>query len=138
LKGSKSKYKSDTDQGKAINLYKTILDTIGRNKLGITPLKPYLKKLMQLKQKDLQTLLIEMEPLEDWFLWSKIGPDAKNSNRNVISVGPGGVGLPDRVIMFLKMQIQKKKREKYALHVAKMLGFLGKNLPKLKYMQNRF
>jgi endothelin-converting enzyme/putative endopeptidase len=26
--------------------------------------------------------------------------------------------------MFLKMQIQKK-REKYALHVAKMLGFLG-------------
>jgi predicted metalloendopeptidase len=39
------KYKSDTHQGKAINLYKTILDTIG-NKLGITPLKPYLKKLM--------------------------------------------------------------------------------------------
>jgi endothelin-converting enzyme/putative endopeptidase len=34
------KYKSDTDQGKAINLYKTILDTIGRNKLGITPLNP--------------------------------------------------------------------------------------------------
>jgi endothelin-converting enzyme/putative endopeptidase len=26
--------------------------------------------------------------------------------------------------MFLKMQIQRK-REKYALHVAKMLGFLG-------------
>jgi endothelin-converting enzyme/putative endopeptidase len=65
------KYKSDTDQGKAINLYKTILDTIGRNKLGITPLKPYLKKLMQLKHKDLQTLLIEMEPLGGWFLWGK-------------------------------------------------------------------
>jgi predicted metalloendopeptidase len=28
------------DQGKAINLYKTILDTIGRNKLGITPTLP--------------------------------------------------------------------------------------------------
>jgi endothelin-converting enzyme/putative endopeptidase len=38
-------------------------------------------------------------------------------------VGPGGVGLPDRIIMFLKMQIQKKKRNTY--HVAKMLGFLG-------------
>jgi endothelin-converting enzyme/putative endopeptidase len=25
-----------------------------------------------------------------------VGPDAKNSNRNVLSVGPGGVGLPDR------------------------------------------
>jgi endothelin-converting enzyme/putative endopeptidase len=43
------KYKSDTDQGKAINLYKTILDTIGRNKLGITPLKPYLKKIDAVK-----------------------------------------------------------------------------------------
>jgi predicted metalloendopeptidase len=42
------KYKSDTDQGKAINLYKTILDTIGR-KLGITPLKPYLKKIDAVK-----------------------------------------------------------------------------------------
>jgi endothelin-converting enzyme/putative endopeptidase len=59
------KYKSDTDQGKAINLYKTILDTIGRNKLGITPLKPYLKKIDAVKNtKDLQALLIEMEPLE--------------------------------------------------------------------------
>jgi endothelin-converting enzyme/putative endopeptidase len=57
------KYKSDTDQGKAINLYKTILDTVGRNKLGITPLKPYLKKLMQLKTQKTQALLIEMEPL---------------------------------------------------------------------------
>jgi endothelin-converting enzyme/putative endopeptidase len=34
------KYKSDTDQGKAINLYKSILDTVGRNKLGIAPLNP--------------------------------------------------------------------------------------------------
>jgi endothelin-converting enzyme/putative endopeptidase len=107
-------------------LYKTILDTIGRNKLGITPLKPYLKKRCSQNTKDLQTLLIEMEPLGGiGFFGANIGPDAKNSNRNVISVGPGGVGLPDRIIMFLKMQIQKKKREKYALHVAKMLGFLG-------------
>jgi endothelin-converting enzyme/putative endopeptidase len=60
---NKSKYKSDTDQGKAINLYKTILDTIGRNKLGITPLKPYLKKIDAVKtQKDLQALLVKWNP----------------------------------------------------------------------------
>jgi endothelin-converting enzyme/putative endopeptidase len=68
--------------------------------------------------------------------WANIGPDAKNSNRNVISVGPGGVGLPDRVIMFLKMQIQRKKK-KYALHVAKMLGFLGEKPAEAK-IRNRF
>ena len=35
-----SKYKSNTDQGKAINLFKSILDTVGRDKVGIAPLKP--------------------------------------------------------------------------------------------------
>jgi endothelin-converting enzyme/putative endopeptidase len=49
LNRNKSKYKSDTDQGKAIKLYKTILDTIGR-KIGITPLKPYLKKIDAVKK----------------------------------------------------------------------------------------
>ena len=121
------KYKSDTDQGKAINLYKTILDTVGRNKLGITPLKPYLKKIDAVKNtKDLQALLIEMEPLGGiGFFGANIGPDAKNSNRNVISVGPGGVGLPDRDYYVSDDADSKEKREKYALHVAKMLGFLG-------------
>ncbi|WP_339919366.1 M13 family metallopeptidase [uncultured Flavobacterium sp.] len=121
------KYKSDTDQGKAINLYKTILDTIGRNKLGITPLKPYLKKIDAVKNaKDLEALLIEMEPLGGiGFFGANIGADAKNSNRNVISVGPGGVGLPDRDYYVSEDADSKEKREKYVLHVAKMLGFLG-------------
>jgi putative endopeptidase len=121
------KYKSDTDQGKAINLYKTILDTIGRNKLGITPLKPYLKKIDAVKNaKDLEALLIEMEPFGGiGFFGANIGADAKNSNRNVISVGPGGVGLPDRDYYVSEDADSKEKREKYVLHVAKMLGFLG-------------
>ncbi|GAA6771400.1 hypothetical protein AAGS39_21470 [Flavobacterium sp. CGRL2] len=38
------KYKSNTDQGKAVNLFNTVLDSVGRNKRGIEPLKPYLKK----------------------------------------------------------------------------------------------
>lgn len=121
------KYKSDTDQGKAINLYKTILDTVGRNKLGITPLKPYLKKIDAVKNtKDLEALLIEMEPLGGiGFFGAYIGSDAKNSNRNVISVGPGSVGLPDRDYYVSEDADSKEKREKYVLHVAKMLGFLG-------------
>jgi predicted metalloendopeptidase len=56
-------YKSNTDQGKAINLYKSILDTVGRNKMGIAPLKPFLKKNAVKNAKDLEALLIEMEPI---------------------------------------------------------------------------
>ena len=43
------KYKSNTDQGKAIALFNTIMDTVGRNKRGVTPLQPYLKKSTLLK-----------------------------------------------------------------------------------------
>jgi putative endopeptidase len=121
------KYKSDTDQGKAINLYKSILDTVGRNKLGISPLKPYLKQIDAVKNvKDLEALAIEMEPLGGiGFFGANVGADAKNSNRNVISVGPGGVGLPDRDYYVSEDADSKEKRVKYVLHVARMLGFLG-------------
>jgi predicted metalloendopeptidase len=120
-------YKSNTDQGKAINLYKTMLDTVSRNKLGIAPLKPYLKKINAVKNvKDLQALLIEMEPTGGiGFFGAGVGTDAKNSNVNVINLGPGGVGLPDRDYYVGEDKDSKEKREKYVLHVAKMLHYLG-------------
>lgn len=107
------KYKADTDQGKAINLYKTVLDTVGRNKMGIAPLKPYLKKIDAVKNiKDLEALLIEMEPVGGiGFFGANVGSDAKNSNRNVLSVGPGSVGLPDRDY-YVSDDADSKEKEK--------------------------
>ena len=120
-------YKSNTDQGKAVNLYLTILDTVARNKAGIAPLKPYLAKINAVKNtKDLEALLIEMEPFGGiGFFGAGVGTDAKNSNRNVINLGPGGVGLPDRDYYVSDDADSKEKRAKYVLHVAKMLQFLG-------------
>ena len=43
------KYLSSTDQGKAIIIYKSAMDTVARNKQGITPLKPYLAKIDAVK-----------------------------------------------------------------------------------------
>jgi endothelin-converting enzyme/putative endopeptidase len=42
-------YKSTTDQGKAINLFNSILDTVARDKQDIAPLRPYLAKLIRSK-----------------------------------------------------------------------------------------
>jgi len=47
-------YKSDTDQGKAVNFFKSIVDTVSRDKQGIAPLKPYLAKID--KDKNIQDL----------------------------------------------------------------------------------
>ena len=120
-------YKSNTDQGKAVNLYLTILDTVARNKAGIAPLKPYLAKINAVtNSKDLEALLIEMEPFGGiGFFVAGVGTDAKNSSRNVINLGPGSVGLPDRDYYVSDDADSKEKRAKYVVHVAKMLQFLG-------------
>lgn len=120
-------YKSNTDQGKAINLYKSILDTVARNKQGITPLKPYLAKINAVKTTaDLQALLIQMAPQGGLGFFSVgVGVDAKNSNRNVINVGPGSVGLPDRDYYVAEDNDSKEKRAKYVVHLTKMLQLIG-------------
>lgn len=123
------KYKSNTDQGKAIGLFKSILDTVGRNKLGIAPLKPYLDKIDAVKNAtDLQNLMMEMEPSGGvGFFGFGVGADAKDSNKNVLYLGPGGLGLPDRDYYVSDEKDPKEKREKYVLHVSKMLQYLGEN-----------
>ncbi|MFZ4106805.1 M13 family metallopeptidase [Flavobacterium sp.] len=124
------KYKSNTDQGKAINIYRSVMDTVARNKQGITPIKPYLAKINAVKNTaDLQKLLMETEADGDGagFFGFGIGADEKDSNRNVVSLGPGSLGLPDRDYYVSEDKDSKEKREKYVLHVAKMLLFLGES-----------
>ncbi|NMH28245.1 M13 family metallopeptidase [Flavobacterium silvaticum] len=121
------KYKTGTDQAKAIGLYQTIMDTVSRNKNGYAPLKPYFKKIDEVKDiKGLQKLLTEMEPLGGiGFFGVGIGPDSKNSNRNIVSVGPGSVGLPDRDYYVSSDADSQEKRKKYTDHVARMLEMVG-------------
>ncbi|MEY2738931.1 MAG: hypothetical protein RL259_840 [Bacteroidota bacterium] len=116
-----------SDQAKAINLYKTVLDTVSRNKSGIDPLKPYLAKINTVQNADqLVALLAEMEPeMGLGFFGSYVGADAKNSNKNVVYVGTGSLGLPDRDYYVSDAPDSKEKREKYLLHVTKMLQFIG-------------
>ncbi|WP_396160911.1 M13 family metallopeptidase [Flavobacterium sp.] len=119
----------NSDQAKAINLYKTVLDTVSRNKAGIDPLKPYLAKINSVQNADqLVALLAEMEPeMGLGFFGSYIGADAKNSNKNVIYVGTGSLGLPDRDYYVSDAPDNKEKREKYLTHIARMLKFIGES-----------
>ena len=122
-----TKYKSNTDQGKAVGLFKSILDTVGRNKAGITPLKPYLAKINAVKNiADLQKLMMEMEPIGGiGFFGFGVGADQSDSNKNVVYLGPGRLGLPDRDYYVSDEKDSKEKREKYVIHIAKMLQYLG-------------
>jgi putative endopeptidase len=122
------KYAPNTDQGKAISMYKAAMDTVARNKQEIAPIKPYLSKINAVKNiKDLQKLMMEAEAKGGGigFFGFGIGPDDKNSNRNVVGLGPGGLGLPDKDYYVSDDKDSKEKREKYQAHVARMLAYLG-------------
>lgn len=121
------KYAANTDQGKAINLYKTIMDTVARNKAGIKPIQPILARIDAIKNiKDLEQLLIDTEPYGGiGFFGSGVGTDDKNSNRYVVEVGVGRLGLPDRDYYVGEDKDTKEKRDQYGAHIARMLQFLG-------------
>lgn len=116
-----------SDQAKAVKVYNTYMDTISRNKLGIKPIMPTLMKINGIKTaKDVNNLILEMAPVGGiGFYGIGVGPDAKNSNRNVVNIGIGSLGLPDRDYYLSEEADPKEKRQKYLLHVARMLQFLG-------------
>ena len=128
------KFQSNTDQGKAVSLFSTILDTVGRNKRGVEPLKPYLKKIDAIKNvTDLQNYLSEMEfQGGSGFFGIYIGADDKNSTKNTVFLGVSRLGLPDKDYYNSEDKDSKEKRAKYELHVARMLQFIGESPAKAK------
>jgi predicted metalloendopeptidase len=122
-------YASNTDQGKALNLYRSILDSTARNEQGIKPLEKNLKQIDGIKNvKDLEAYFIENEPKGGGGLFGvNVFSDAKDSNKNVVYLGVGSLGLPDREYYVSNDADPKEKREKYVSHVAKMLQYLGQD-----------
>ncbi|WP_417352831.1 M13 family metallopeptidase [Flavobacterium alkalisoli] len=119
-------YTADTDAGKAGRLYRSIMDTVARNKSGIAPIQPYLRRIDQVKDvHGLQQLLSDMEPEGGLgFFNLGVGADAKDSNKNVLYIGPGALGLPDRDYYVSDDDDSKEKKEKYEQHVARMLKYI--------------
>jgi len=116
-----------SDQAKAINLYKSILNLEQRNNLGITPIKTTLTKIESINNvSDLQAYLTEMEPKgSNAFFGTYVGSDSKDSNKNVVYLGAGSMGLPDRDYYIKEDTDSKEKREEYVSHITKMLQYLG-------------
>ena len=116
-----------SDQMKAVNVYKTYLDLETRNKLGIAPIKADLEKIDALKNaNDAIALVTEKTPEGGLgFFGLYIGTDAMDSNKNVVYISPGSIGLPDRDYYVSDDADSKEKKQKYELHVARMLQFAG-------------
>lgn len=114
---------ANSDQGKAVMLYKSILDLENRNKQGISPILPELAEIDAITSvADLQNYLAKAAPKGGrGFFSTYVGSDSKDSNKNVVYLGAGSLGLPDRDYYVKNDNDSKEKREKYVSHISKML-----------------
>ena len=131
---AKKKLDPKSDQAKAVIIFNTYMDTISRNKLGMTPIKETLAKINAIRSiDDLNKFIIEMQPQGGLGFYALgVSPDAKNSNKNVVNIGVGSLGLPDRDYYVSEDADSKEKRMKYMFHVAKMLQYIGEDAEQAK------
>ena len=91
----KEQYPAGSEGEKIQILYKNYMDMDARNKAGLTPLEPTLKKIQAIQNlSDLQAYLEEATPLGEnpicgWGVYA----DMKDSNQNTIYLGNFGLGL---------------------------------------------
>ena len=91
----KEQYPAGSEGEKIQILYKNYMEMDARNKAGLTPLEPTLKKIQAIQNlSDLQAYLEEATPLGEnpicgWGVYA----DMKDSNQNTIYLGNFGLGL---------------------------------------------
>ena len=114
----------DSDQEKAVNYYETIMDTVARNKAGISPILPYLAKIEAItSKKDVETYLTNIAPYGGGgFYGFAVFNDLKNSNVNAGYIFNEGLGLSRDYYVDEKV---KDKLEKYQKFVENILVKFG-------------
>jgi putative endopeptidase len=119
----------NANQQKIGDFFGACMDEAAVNKLGATPLKPYLDDIAALKStKDLPALLAKFHmSMEGRGFLFEFGSnqDFENSSQVIAFATHGGLGLPDRDYYTKDDQKSKDLRTKYVAHVARMLQLLG-------------
>ncbi|WP_448568684.1 M13-type metalloendopeptidase [Thalassotalea ganghwensis] len=109
------------------DFYNSYMDVETINKLGITPIKPTLEKIAQVKSVDDLTVLFGQSwlngvasPLTGGMWFNRLDPD-----KYEFSLGASGLGLPDRSYYLEESERFSKTRAAYVAHIAEMLAFAG-------------
>jgi len=124
---SSGEYEASSDQGKAIQVFNSIMDTVSRNEAGVEPIMSTLAKIEAIENvEDIQQLLAEHpSTVSAPFFGLSAYSDPDDSNVNVAYIGNGGLGLPDRDYYLKYDENSKEIRAKYQDHIAKMLLYFG-------------
>ncbi len=110
------------------DFYRSGMDMEGRRALGLTPLAPLLKRIDAIRnQDDVVSVIAHLERLGSGGIWGMgIDQDMKNSERYIVYLGQGGLGMPDRDY-YLKDETELKRvRRAYQMHLVRLLELAGR------------
>jgi putative endopeptidase len=115
----------DQDARKIGALYASFMDEDRINKLGLRPVQPLLSAVNTLRDvRDLAAFLGEFERVGGYGLFgSYVNTDDRDSDRYVLNVFQGGLGLPDE--SYYRDDKFAEVRDKYVSYLEKVLGLAG-------------
>jgi endothelin-converting enzyme/putative endopeptidase len=109
------------------DFYAACMDEKAVNRLGLSPIRPYLDEIDGLKTaRDLQRLISRFHRMA-LFVPFAVGSSQDNHNPSqvIANVSAGGIGLPDRDYYLKPEERFKDARSKYVVHVENMFKLAG-------------
>jgi putative endopeptidase len=119
----------DEEARKIADLYRSFMDTDTIAERGSRPLQPLIAAVEGLRDvRDLAAFLGEFERLGGFGLFgSYVDTDAKNSDRYLMNIIQGGLGLPDE--SYYRDDKFAEIREKYVAYLTRMFELAGQDDP---------
>jgi putative endopeptidase len=120
-------YPEGSIEQKLSDLYKLAMDSDRRERDGLAPLMPLIKKLEAAKTKDqLFATQLEMMPYGEMeFFSAYIGADEMNATENILSISQSGLTLGQKDYYVEKDEATTKIREAYKKHIVRMFQLFG-------------
>ena len=120
-------YPNGSVEQKLSDLYKLAMDSARREKEGLAPVMPIIKRMEAAKTKEqLFAIQLEMMPYGDAELFGAyIGADEKNASQNILSFYQGGLTLGQKDYYLENDEATVKIREAYKKHIVRMFQLFG-------------
>ena len=122
-----SRTELNADEQLVADFYQAYMDTETINKLGISPIQSTLDQISAVKNTEDLTKIFgdawltgTKSPIGGYMWFNRLNP-----NQYEMSIGAGGLGLPDRSYYLEESERFEKTRNAYVEHIVTMLSFAG-------------
>ena len=120
-------YEQGTTEQKLSDLYKLAMDNDRRNREGVAPVMPLIKRLEAAKTNgQLEAILMELVPYgKQAFFYAGFGADDKQSTQNILNIYQSGLSLGQKEYYLDNDKATLAIREAFKSHITKMFQLFG-------------